>query len=291
MTALSDAPAAAEPKGARPAGRSRRGLIAYRIALGWIVLLVVLGAAAGLIAPYDPTAPAGPARLAPFSDFGHLLGTDGVGRDVLSRLLHGIRISLAVGVGATAVAAVAGVLLGLVAAYHRGWIEAVIKVATDTVLSFPPLLVLLALAAVIDPGVPTLTLSLGLLFTPPFARLTRSAALAQMKIDYVAAARSLGAGASRIIFRELLPNSVRPVISYSVVVVALVIVIEGSLSFLGVGIPPPAPSWGSMIASAKDQISLAPHLMVPPALMIVATVLAFNTVGDHLRDRVSGSAE
>ncbi|GGV29646.1 dipeptide ABC transporter permease DppC [Actinomadura cremea] len=291
MTALSDVPAVAETGDARAPGRERRGRIAYRVALGWIGLLAVLGATAGLVAPYDPTAPAGPARLAPFSDFGHLLGTDGVGRDVLSRLLHGIQISLAVGVGATLVAAVAGVLLGLLAAYFRGWVEAVIRVGTDAVLSFPPLLVLLALAAVVDPGVPTLTLSLGLLFTPPLARLTRSAALAQMKIDYIAAARSLGAGAGRIIFRELLPNSVRPVISYSVVVVALVIVIEGSLSFLGVGIPPPAPSWGSMIASAKDQISLAPHVMVPPALMIVFTVLAFNTVGDHLRNRFSGGAE
>ncbi|MBB4932888.1 peptide/nickel transport system permease protein [Lipingzhangella halophila] len=291
MTAVAEVPAAPETERSRPSPRPHRGRLAYRLALGWIVLLAVLAATAGLIAPFDPTAPAGPARLAPFSDAGHLLGTDSIGRDVLSRLLYGIRISVAVGVGATLIAVTAGVLVGLLAAYYRGWVAAAVNVGTDTVLSFPPLLVLLALAAVLNPGVPALILSLGLLFTPPFARLTRSAALSQMELDYIAAARSLGAGAGRIIFFELLPNSIRPVISYSVVVVALVIVIEGSLSFLGVGIPPPAPSWGSMIASAKDHIALAPYLMAPPALMLVLTVLAFNTAGDHLRNRFSGSAQ
>lgn len=288
MSVVADPTALPEGRRTRSSPRRRRGRVAFVVALGWIALLAVLAATAGLVAPLDPTAQAAEARLAPFTESAHLLGTDSLGRDVLSRLVHGIRISVAVGVGATLIAVAAGVLVGLLTAYYRGWVEAVANVATDTVLSFPPLLVLLALAAVLTPGVDTLVLSLGLLFTPTFARLTRSAALTQMELDYIAAARSLGAGAARIIFRELLPNSIRPVLAYSVVVVALVIVIEGSLSFLGVGIPPPAPSWGAMIATAKDQIRLAPYLMVPPAVMIVSTVLAFNAVGDHLRNRLTG---
>ncbi|KAA9143752.1 ABC transporter permease, partial [Microbacterium lushaniae] len=201
----------------------------------------------------------------------------------------GIRISLAVGIGATVIALVLGVLLGLIAANARGKIEALINVLADTVLSFPPLLLLMALATVVVPGVPTLVFALGFLFVPPFLRLTRSAALAQMSRDYITAARTLGAGRARIVFRELLPNSIQPVVSYAVVVIAVIIVIEGSLSFLGVGVPPPAPSWGSMIASGKDNLSRAPYLIVAPSLMIFLTVLSFNTVGDHLRRRLSGT--
>lgn len=152
MTAVTGVPAAPDTGPSRPSPRPRRGRIALPLALVWIALLAVLAATAGLVAPFDPTAPAGPARLPPFSDPSHLLGVDSLGRDVLSRLLHGIRISAAVGVGATLIAVAAGVLIGLLAAYYRGWVEAVVNVLNDTVLSFPPLLVLLALAAVVNPG-------------------------------------------------------------------------------------------------------------------------------------------
>lgn len=269
----------------RHAGRR----IALVVSVTWIALLATLAVVADLLPLPGIDEPVGGPSLPPFSGEGPLLGTDAIGRDVATRLIYGIRISLAVGIGATVIALVIGVLLGLIAANARGKIEALINVLADTVLSFPPLLLLMALATVVVPGVPTLVFALGFLFVPPFLRLTRSAALAQMSRDYITAARTLGAGRARIVFRELLPNSIQPVVSYAVVVIAVIIVIEGSLSFLGVGVPPPAPSWGSMIASGKDNLSRAPYLIVAPSLMIFLTVLSFNTVGDHLRRRLSGT--
>lgn len=283
-----------EDPATRPARVSRppRHALVRRIGLGlavaWIAMLALLALVADLLPLPAIDEPVGGPSIPPFSGEGPLLGTDAIGRDMASRLIHGIRISMAVGVGATTIAIVLGVLLGLVAAYARGVVERIINVITDAVLSFPPLLLLLALATVVTPGVPTLVVALGLLFVPPFVRLTRASALGQLGRDYITAARSLGAGHLRIIFRELLPNSIQPIISYSVVVIALIIVIEGSLSFLGVGVPAPAPSWGSMIASGKDNLSRAPYLVIAPSLMIFFTVFAFNTLGDHLRRRLSG---
>lgn len=270
----------------RPRRTGRR--IAIVVSIVWIVVLLLLAAVADLLPLPGIDEPVGAPSLPPFSGDGPLLGTDAIGRDVASRLIHGIRISLVVGVGATAIALIIGVILGLIAASSRGPIPAVINVLTDTVLSFPPLLLLMALATVLTPGVPTLVLSLGFLFVPPFVRLTRSAAIGQLGRDYITAARTLGAGRARIVFRELLPNSIQPVISYAVVVIAIIIVIEGSLSFLGVGVPAPAPSWGSMIASGKDNLARAPYLIIAPSLMIFLSVLSFNTVGDHLRRRLTG---
>lgn len=284
-------PATRPARASRPPRHSLGRRFGYALALGWIGLLLLLAAFADLLPLPGIDEPVGGPSIPPFSGDGPLLGTDAIGRDIAARLVYGIRISLAVGLGATAIAIVIGVLLGLIAAYARGPIEAGINVVTDTVLSFPPLLLLLALATVVKPGVPTLTIALGLLFVPPFVRLTRASALGQLRRDYITAARSLGAGHLRIIFKELLPNSIQPVISYSVVVIALIIVIEGSLSFLGVGVPAPAPSWGSMIASGKDNLSRAPYLVIAPSLMIFFTVFAFNTVGDHLRRRLSAGGD
>lgn len=281
------APSRPTKKRRMPLGRR----IGLALAVGWIALLGVLALVADLLPMPAIDEPVGGPSIPPFSGEGPLLGTDAIGRDMAARLIHGIRISIAVGVGATAIAIVIGVLLGLIASYSRGVVESTINVITDTVLAFPPLLLLLALATVVTPGVTTLIISLGLLFVPPFVRLTRAAALGQLGRDYITASRSLGAGHLRILFRELLPNSIQPIISYSVVVIAIIIVIEGSLSFLGVGVPAPAPSWGSMIASGKDNLSRAPHLVIAPSLMIFFTVFAFNTVGDHLRRRLSAGGE
>jgi peptide/nickel transport system permease protein len=273
-----------------PLRRKRRRWELY-IPLGWIALLVFLAFTADLLPIAEPNAPVGSPNIPPFSPSALLLGTDSFGRDVGSRLIHGIRISLAVSAGATAIAAALGVLLGLLAAYVRGPLERIISVVIDTLLAFPPLLLLMAIATIIRPGVPTLILTLGVLFIPPFARLARASAISQLQRDYITAARSLGAGHLRILFKEVLPNSIQPVISYSAVVMALVIVIEGSLSFLGVGVPPPAPSWGSMIATGKEHLTRAPFLVVLPSLMICLTVLSFNVVGDSLRGMLTMNRE
>ena len=281
MTVTLEDPATRHARTSRPPRFTLTRRVGFMLAVAWIALLTLLALVADLLPIPAIDEPVGGPSIPPFSGEGPLLGTDAIGRDIASRLIHGVRISLAVGVGATAIAVVVGVLLGLLAAYTRGAVERIINVLTDTVLSFPPLLLLLALATVVTPGVPTLVIALGFLFVPPFVRLTRAAALSQLGRDYITAARSLGAGHARILFRELLPNSIQPIISYSVVVVALIIVIEGSLSFLGVGVPAPAPSWGSMIASGKDNLTRAPYLVIAPSLMIFLTVFAFNTIGNR----------
>jgi peptide/nickel transport system permease protein len=260
-------------------------------ALAW---LAVVGAAALLadllpIAAFD--APVGPPSQQPFAGGVELLGTDSIGRSVLSRLVFGARISIAVGLGSVLLAAVLGGLLGLLAAYLGGAVASVIGVVTDAMLAFPPLLLLLAIAAVVRPGVGTLVVSLGLLAVPAFTRLAKANALSQLGREYLLAARAMGAGHGRLLFRELLPNCVPAIASYGVVMTATMIVIEGALSFLGVGIPPPAPSWGAMIATGKDYLYLAPWLVLVPCVVMFATILALNVVGERLRARFDHGAD
>ncbi|MFG1943930.1 ABC transporter permease [Nonomuraea sp. NPDC048826] len=269
---------------------TRRRSIAPWPASGWLGLLGLLALGVHLLPLAAPDAPVGAPNLPPFAAFPEFLGTDGIGRSVLSRLVHGARISLTVSIGATLLATVVGGLLGVLAAYLRGVAESVIGVLLDAVLAFPPLLLLLALAAVVRPGVGTLVASLGLLFVPPFARLAKAAALARLNREYVVAAEALGAGHGRLLFRELLPGCVPPVASYAVVMAALMIMVEGALSFLGVGIPPPAPSWGAMIAAGKDFLAPEPQLVLVPCAAMFLTVLSFNTVGERLRERVDPGA-
>lgn len=254
-------------------------------AAGWLALLVVAALAADLLplAPYDRAV--GPPNRPPTLTSWEFLGTDGIGRSVLSRTVYGARISLLVGVIATATAAVAGGLAGLLAAYYRGWVEWLVGVLTDTFLAFPPLLLLLALAAMVRPSAWTLAPAIGLVLMPAFARLTRANALAQLNAEYVLAARAMGARAGRVLFREILPNCLMAVLSYAVVMLAMVIVVEGALSFLGVGVPPPAPSWGALIAAGKDELYTHPHLVLVPCAVMVSTIYCLNVLGDRLRRR------
>lgn len=275
----------------RRARESRSRGVALWCALGWLGLLAVLAVVVDVLPLPAYDAPAGDAATPAFQTFPEFLGTDGVGRSVLSRLVHGARISLTVSVGATLIAGVVGGLIGMLAAYWRGAVEAVADVLIDTMLAFPPLLLLLALAAVVRPGVTTLTVSLGVLFVPPFARLAKATTRAQLSREYVVAARAMGAGHGRLLFRELLPNCLPPIAAYGVVVMALVIVIEGALSFLGVGVPPPSPSWGAMIAGGKDALYDAPSLVLVPCAAMFLTVLALNAIGERLRTRFEPAAQ
>lgn len=272
--------------GSTPKSSRKRPFVAH-LALGWLMLLVFCAIFVPFLPLPDPTAPVGSPSLPPFSPDGPLLGTDSVGRSVAARLIHGAQISLAISVGATTLACVVGASLGLWAAYRRGRVERGVALITDTLMAFPPLLVLLALAVVTTPGTATLVIALGVLFIPTFSRIGKAAALAEMGKEYILAARVLGATHFRVMTRDLLPNCLPALASYSVVVMANVIVIEGSLSFLGVGIPPPAPSWGSMIAAGKDNLTDTPFLIALPCLAVFATVFALNSLGDLVRARLS----
>lgn len=277
----------ADPEGpdVPPQHRRRRIDLLFWVGACWLVLVVALA----LLSPLLPLASVGaivggPAEP-PSLTWPEPLGTDSIGRSVLSRVIVGGRVSLLVGAAATALGAVIGGLLGLLAAHVRGKVEAVVDVLTDTVLAFPPLLLLLALAAVVRPSVWTLTVGLGLLTIPAFTRLMKANALATSSREFVLAAKALGASSGRLVFREILPNTVAAVLAFSVVQMAVLIVAEGSLSFLGLGVPSPTPSWGGMIAAGRDRLGSAPALVFVPGMFFVLTVYSLNTVGERLRMR------
>lgn len=250
--------------------------------LGLVIALAAFGEVIGLPS-YDRTV--GTPNQPPSLDFGLMLGTDNIGRSVLSRLVVGARVSIIVGLVAATIGLALGSLLGLCAAYFRGRVEAIIAVLTDTVLAFPPLIMLMAIAAVMSQSLFSLTASLGLLAVPGYIRLTKANAMQALGQEYITAARAMGARTGRIVFREVFPNAVIPLIAYSVLVVAVLMVAEGSLSFLGLGIPAPFPSWGGMIAAGRTTMTIAPHLVVAPAVALFLTVFALNTAGDGFRRR------
>lgn len=219
-----------------------------------------------------------------FSD-GAPLGTDQIGRSILSRVLYGAQTSLILGLVSSAIGVVMGGLLGLVAGYFRGVIEVIVDIIADVVLAFPPILFLVALAAAVRPSLTSLTISMAILMVPSFARMTKGAVIAQSEREFVHAARALGASHTRIIFREIFPNILMSLVSFTVIVMALVIVIEGSVSFLGYGIPVPFPSWGGMVAEAQNQLANHPSTVLIPIVFLFMTVFSLNAIGDWLRAR------
>jgi peptide/nickel transport system permease protein len=272
---------------AQPAGtpvRRRRPDLPLWIGVVWIACLALVALLADVlpIAGYDEVV--GSPMQSPHLT-GELLGTDAIGRSVLSRILYGARASMAVGLTAAVVGLVVGGFLGLLAGYFRGLIEAAIDTLAEVVQAFPPLLFLIALAAALRPSLTSLTLSLAILIIPSFARMTKGSVVAQSSREFVLAARAMGASHWRIMFREILPNALMSIVAFSVVVMALLIVIEGSLSFLGFGMPMPYPSWGGMVAEGEDRIASRPSLVFVPVFFLFMTVYSLNTVGDHLRRR------
>lgn len=267
----------------KAAKRRRRGVLLW-FAIGWLTVLVLLAVFAGLL-PHGYKNPIGASKQSPFHSWPEFLGTDIQGRSVLTRIAYGARASLTIALTATASGIVVGGLLGLLAAHFRGWVEAVVDIVSDTLLAFPPLILLLALASALEPSLTSITIGLAVLSVPGFTRLTKANAIAQSNREYVTVARAMGARPGRIIFRELLPNTMPIVLSYAVIVMAVLMVAEGSLAFLNVGIPPPTPSWGKMIIDGKDYLDTSPAIVFVPCVVLFLTVFSLNIVGDHLRSR------
>ena len=248
------------------------------------LVIVVCALAAPWLAPYNPAAQNLPDRLSP-PTASHWMGTDELGRDVLSRVLFGARVSMLVSVCVVCGAGLFGLALGSIAGYFGGWLDRLLNVVLiNAFLSFPGILLAIAFAAFLGPGLGKVILALVITGWAGYARLARAQVLQQKEMEYVLAARSLGAGGARILVRHLLPNILQPVMVQATIAIAGAILAESTLSFLGLGVLAPMASWGAMLNDARGHIFDAPHLVVFPALAIASAVLAFNLLGDALRD-------
>ena len=253
--------------------------------VGLLLVLLVVGCAllAAFISPYDPVRYL-PADRMQGPSLSHLLGTDLYGRDLLSRIIYGSRISLSVSVLSVSLALAFGGLLGALAGYYLGWVDTLIMRLTDILLAFPAILLAIALLAFLGGGFWNLTLAIAVAFTAPFARVVRAAVLRSRDTMFVEASLSLGATDRRLLWRHVLPNSLGPVLVEVTLRLAYAILGEAALSFLGLGTQPPAPAWGQMIADGRPFLETNAWISVAPGLAIMLTVLGFNLLGDALRD-------
>ncbi len=274
------------PSEASPARRALRRLVRRRgamVGLAMVAFFVLMAILAPWISPHDPLATSwSMVRKAPAA--GYWFGTDEIGRDVLSRVIWGARASLLAGVVSVCISLLVGVPIGLVAGYLGGWADMLISRLADAMLACPFLILAIALAAFLGPSLTNAMIAIGIAATPVFIRLTRAQVLAVKVEDYVEAARAVGNSHLRIALRHILPNIVAPLIVQATLAIAAAIIAEASLSFLGLGQQPPAPSWGSMLNTAKNYVENAPWMAVWPGVSIFLLVLSFNLLGDGLRD-------
>ena len=265
-----------------------RRFLQHRLAVaggGLVVLLLLMALLANLISPHDPLSLDTQRRfISPLSDSSFILGTDEMGRDLLSRLFYGGRISLVVGVAAMFATIVTGLIIGLISGFYGGKVDTVLMRFTDTMLCFPQVFLLLVLAAFITPTVISIALIIGLTSWMEVARIIRAQIQYVKEQDFVQAAFALGASEMRIMFKELLPNAIAPVLVSATLNVANAVLMESYISFLGYGIQPPLASWGNMLTNAQAYFDMAPWLAILPGLMITLTVMSFNFLGDGLRD-------
>lgn len=236
------------------------------------------------LAPYDPLQTSLGMRLKPPGTPGHPLGTDELGRDVLSRLLYGARPSIGVGFAAVGVAMLIGVPIGLLAGYFGGLFDTIVSRIVDVLLAFPYVLLAIAVVAALGPGLFNAMLAVGIAGVPYYVRIVRASALALRDQEFIQASRALGAGHGRILFRHVLPNALSPLIVAATLDVGWMITAAAGLSFLGLGAQPPQPEWGVMLSDGRQYVGVAPHLALVPGFAIFSVVLALNLVGDGLRD-------
>ncbi len=283
---------------------TRRRLMRRKSAVvGMVILafLVFIALTAQWLAPYDPIKSmldvkgySGPIekRLPPcIHAFGcpddqpqHILGLDGNIRDEFSRLLYGARLSLMIGLATVTFAIIIGTVLGALAGYFGGWIDNIIMRVMDVLLAFPSLLLAIAIVTVLGPGLINALLAIGIVSIPAYARVVRASVLSVREMDYVSATRALGGNVTEILFMRILPNALTPLIVQGTLGIATAILDAAALSFLGLGAQPPTPEWGSMLGAERNQVFTAPHLVFFPGVAIALTVLAFNLLGDGLRD-------
>ena len=259
------------------------------LAVGWLLLIAVpavLAAVLPLAEGRDPSQTLSEQSLAPPDLLSrHPLGTDTLGLDLLAQLLYGARVSLVVAFGASFVALVIGTVIGMAAGYLRGWVDQVIGFATDCILSLPALILLLAMVTFLSPTLLNITIALGVLAVPGYVRLARANTLTVASREFVIASQTLGASTGRILFRNLLPNVVPPLIAYSFIVMSFLIVAEASLSYLGLGIQRPNPTWGNLIAQGQTFLETNPSLVLIPSLALFLTVMSANYIGQRLTAR------
>ncbi|MCH6168905.1 ABC transporter permease [Pseudonocardia alaniniphila] len=262
--------------------RANRAPVGWYIAWAWLGAVVLSAVFAPLLPLWDPAVP-------DYNNvFGgitpqHWLGGDTLGRDNLSRIIYGARASLLVGICAVLLGALVGGILGMMAGYFGGRTERVLALVTDVVLAFPGLVFIIALVAILGSSLTNLIIGLAILSVPTFIRLSRAATLTVAQREFVQAARAYGSKPLRIIAREIAPNVVLPVAAYGFIMIGVFIVVEGSLSFLGLGIPPPTPSWGGMIAGGRTELLNFPHISLFPAAVMFLTVLSINYIGERTR--------
>jgi len=267
------------------------------VGMGIILLLVLIALTAPWIAPYDPLqvligienvkvrqAPCIHLLGCPSDQPQHLMGIDGNVRDQFSRLLYGTRLSLIVGFSTVTFAIVVGTVLGALGGYFGGWIDNAIMRIMDVLLAFPSLLLAIAIVTVLGPGLINALLAIGIVSIPAYARVVRASVLSIREMDYVSATRALGGNTNQILFGRILPNALTPLIVQGTLGIATAILDAAALSFLGLGAQPPTPEWGSMLGTERNQVFTAPHLVFFPGFAIMLTVLAFNLLGDGLRD-------
>ena len=259
--------------------RDRLGVIS----LGVVVAYVLCALFAPWLAPYDPFEINPPESLQPPSK-DHWLGNDELGRDLASRLIYGARISLAFGVVTTAIAAVMGIILGVVAGYYGGAVDNLIMRLVDLLLAFPEILLAIAVVSVLGPGTGNAMIAIGIHSVPMFSRTVRAQTLLIREQDYTQAARSLGSPGWRIIWRHILPNAIAPVIVLAALRIATAILAASTLSFLGLGVQKPTPEWGAILSSGRNHLRTAPHLMLYPGIALSVVVIAFSSLGDAMRD-------
>ena len=258
------------------------GLV-FWMSVGWVFIITFCAIFAEMLPFQDPLKPDLSNTFGPMFSNGHILGTDPIGRDMLSRIVNGAQISLKIAYSAPVISLVLGLTFGICAGYFRGKIDGLIGIGVDSILAFPNIIAIIAILFFLGPTLFNMILVLGFFGMVGDLRVARANTILYSERDFVLAARAQGASHLRIMFKELLPNVIIPVLALAVIGMSRVIVIEGILSFLGVGLPPPNPTWGKMISDGFSEMSYAPHVTFVPAVAMFLTILSFNLIGDRLR--------